>query len=237
MPTRLEVKVEGLHEAIGDLRQIPQLIRAALYAGIAQATEYVAERTREFIDNEGDGMWPPHSPLTEARHGPHKLLNLTGRLRNNIDSRSSGLVGSVRIGTPYAAYHEMGTKSMPARPIFTYVAERTYPEVIRIVEAALSNFLGTISDSAERLFLGTASGGASSGLHAAGMFSYKHTSKITGNILNMPGSFNIAHGKFNVPVLFHTTTKWPVRATRSGWSPRIIHTEHGGWALPKSSEW
>lgn len=79
-------------------------------------------------------FWPPHAPATVARHGPHPLLILTGKMfdaATNVDSpghlrhiagdeMTIGIKGS---HVPYAHFHQTGTVNMPKRQVIHATAE------------------------------------------------------------------------------------------------------------------
>jgi hypothetical protein len=70
------------------------------------------------------GTWPPHSPYTVARYGPHPLLILSGAMLASVTT--SGASESIEetgdrymvLGTGffYAPYQQFGTRKIPPRP-------------------------------------------------------------------------------------------------------------------------
>lgn len=73
----------------------------------------------------GGSRWAPWSDRharRQARRGRTQVLVDTGRLRNTIRSRverESGGVHQLAISAdaPYAAFHQFGTRRLPARPV------------------------------------------------------------------------------------------------------------------------
>lgn len=69
------------------------------------------------------GTWPPHSPYTIAKYGPHPLLILSGAMLASVtNSGSDGSIEEVgpremALGTSifYAGFQQFGTVRIPAR--------------------------------------------------------------------------------------------------------------------------
>jgi phage gpG-like protein len=78
-----------------------------------------------FDNIRGPGYtWPPHSPVTIAKHGPHPLLILTGAMKRSVtQSGAEGRIEEIMrneatIGTSlfYAPYQQFGTTGPPKIP-------------------------------------------------------------------------------------------------------------------------
>lgn len=79
-----------------------------------------------FDNIRGPGYtWPPHSPVTIAKHGPHPLLILTGAMKRSVtQTGSEGRIEEIMrdemtIGTSlfYAPYQQFGTTGPPRIPV------------------------------------------------------------------------------------------------------------------------
>ncbi len=121
---------------------------------------------RGFADNfasesSAEGPWKPLAAMTVAERvaagygGEHPILQRTGSLRKSFtDAGSSGHVERyepqsdgwiVTVGSMHelAAFHEFGTRRMPARPITPLQAR-----AVRAIEDAVSDFIAQIERSA-----------------------------------------------------------------------------------------
>ena len=96
------------------------------------AMERCADLLREaFAENYAQGrneetIWPPHAPATVARHGPHPLLILSGKMREatvrqgapgNVQEITDRqlTVGVDERAVPYAGFQNWGTVRIPQR--------------------------------------------------------------------------------------------------------------------------
>lgn len=93
----------------------PDTLRRALEAGATVLARDARLSWKE--PARRPGPWAPLAPSTIKRKGHDKLLYDTGRLRDSITlgevTPSSAAVGT---DAPYSLYHQLGTKSMAARP-------------------------------------------------------------------------------------------------------------------------
>ena len=73
------------------------------------------------------GQWPPHSPLTIIKYGPHPLLILTGAMKAAVTqsgssdrieeiTQSEAIIGTSLFYAPYQQYGTGGPNPIPARP-------------------------------------------------------------------------------------------------------------------------
>ena len=109
---------------------------------LAPALPVVAAAIERNFDEEG---WPvPWAPLS-ARYAAYKarrfgaglrILERSGALRRSISTRLEGgaLVASTDV--PYAAFHQYGTRRLPARPFLT-LTETDKEEVAQAVADSL----------------------------------------------------------------------------------------------------
>lgn len=130
MGASLRFSIEGERPFIVNLKEFQENFQTAAPAFEAMADFQASIWKRQF-DQEGaytgSGRWAALSPNYGAwkqRHYPGKpILQLSGDLYDSMTSRPFGtdIVESDRMvigtGVPYAAYHQHGTESMPARPI------------------------------------------------------------------------------------------------------------------------
>jgi phage gpG-like protein len=82
------------------------------------------------------GTWPPHSPYTVQKYGPHPLLILSGKMLASVTT--SGSEGSIErfasreltVGTSlfYAGFQQWGTQKIPART-FMWLDPNSYDAV------------------------------------------------------------------------------------------------------------
>ncbi len=103
----------------------------------ADLDSVISNGFRENFDarvDETGSAWPPHSPSTVKRYGPHPLLVLSGRMKRaatNVadgehlserqgDTLIVGIAGSVR----YAIFHRTGTSRMPRRNVI-FASQKT----------------------------------------------------------------------------------------------------------------
>jgi phage gpG-like protein len=123
-------KVDGLESFALTLARFQENISDAAPAFEAMADHQAAVNTKQFTSRGayGSGGWAPLSPqyaAWKARHYPGKgTLELSGDLRDSLTKRpfgidvvkSDGMV--IGTGVPYAPFHQKGTDTMPARPVF-----------------------------------------------------------------------------------------------------------------------
>jgi hypothetical protein len=66
--------------------------------------------------------WAPLTAETIRRWGTHPILDLTGAM-NAVEVKPLPGAGiSITLGEPYAAFHQVGTRYMPPRPILPTAA-------------------------------------------------------------------------------------------------------------------
>jgi phage gpG-like protein len=129
MPATLRFSIEGEKPFLVQLDRFQENFRTAEPAFEAMADFQATIWKRQF-DQEGaytGTRWSALSPAYgrwKQRHYPGKpILQLSGDLYDSMASRPFGteiishdqmVIGT---GVPYAAYHQHGTETMPARPI------------------------------------------------------------------------------------------------------------------------
>jgi phage gpG-like protein len=114
----------GLDAGIAAMRRaakaVAQLSRVPSQASATAAPKIAALINAEF-DSEADPYghaWAPHAEGTIKRWGEHNILILTDVMREGIRVEpTSGAGIAITIDAPYAAFHQVGTVNMPARPV------------------------------------------------------------------------------------------------------------------------
>lgn len=120
--------IAGLHSAKAALENLkPALKEAGLY---------MERETRLNIARQTSPDGTPFAPLAASTLRTKKsgrILQETSAMVNSISTRAAKK--SVKVGTSigYAAYHQFGTRKMPARP-FLGIEERHHEPIIKIVE-------------------------------------------------------------------------------------------------------
>jgi phage gpG-like protein len=108
--------INGDNEKLADL--IKKLGKADKQAKSLAAA--VAPKIQELNDRVWQRRASPDGEKWKARkHSyPHPILEKTGRTRTSLRSVARGAFVVTRVSTPYAEYHQVGTRTMEARPIF-----------------------------------------------------------------------------------------------------------------------
>jgi phage gpG-like protein len=140
---RYSMQSQSLEPAIDSLREAASDPRGALEE---VAADFRQMMTRQF-ETEGRAEpaaagWPPLSASTASRKKPRSgLLVSSGALARSLaEPGAQGAVEirdarSLTLGTrlPYAAFHQFGTRRMPARPLIVLSAARAakWTEIVR----------------------------------------------------------------------------------------------------------
>ena len=143
MADALQVIIHGEDKLDRDLGVYADRLRRPFQRGgaRARAIQYVTNESRRQITEGQRGDYKPLSPRyrawKEKKYPGRPTLVITGRtVRSMTNSKSRDFYSKVRgggkvleMGTKYSisAYHQKGTKRMPARPLFRLtrrVAER-----------------------------------------------------------------------------------------------------------------
>lgn len=109
---------------------------------LASAAPVVAAAMELNFDEEGRPVrWAPLAPRSAAwkarRFGAGlRILERTGALRRSITTRLEGRALVASSDVPYAAFHQFGTRRLPARP-FLVLTESDKEEVARAVAESL----------------------------------------------------------------------------------------------------
>jgi len=128
------------------LADFPQALAEAQRNALkAIGAEVASSATRAFRSEPlRPSPWAPRKKLGDG----HPLLIKSGALRQSIGWKLEGS-DTVVVGTDkkYAAYHQHGTKHMPARPMFPVdkdgrLTPRMLGKVRKLAEAALNKALG-----------------------------------------------------------------------------------------------
>lgn len=123
----LRLKLEHLARKYQDLSDLMRRLAGVL-----------AEAVEVQFEAEGVPPWPALRPSTiRARrrrgHWPGKILQETGRLAASITARWTRSEAAVGTNVEYGAYHQLGTRRMPARP-FLRLRPEDEEELIRVTE-------------------------------------------------------------------------------------------------------
>ncbi len=102
----------------GALRKLSAVPSQAASEAAAAIKDLWHQSTASGTDPYGNA-WEPHAESTVARWGAHDLLDLSGDMISGLDvtpAQGAGIVAS--FSSPYpAAFHQVGTKNMPARKV------------------------------------------------------------------------------------------------------------------------
>jgi hypothetical protein len=103
----------SIKRAVNALSRVPSRVASD---GAESIKALIAEQFATQTDPYGT-PWAPHQPETLRRWGEHPVLNLTGALSAVDVAPMRGAGIAVTLGAPYGAFHQVGTRWMPARPI------------------------------------------------------------------------------------------------------------------------
>lgn len=128
----------------------------ALEVGLKKAAEHVEKVARaEFGEYQAAvgsfPAWAELAPATKADRvaqgfSENDPLLRTGELRDSIGNRVSGLEAEIGSDDDVMVYQELGTETIPPRPVLGPAAVRSEKAIQRILgEAALLGILGTHS--------------------------------------------------------------------------------------------
>jgi phage virion morphogenesis protein len=117
---RLDLRLEGLREKLANLSPVMKILGVRMISSI--------ERTfRE--QGSPRGSWPPLTPKVRKRYekrgilAGHKLLILSGRLKNSIAFRAERNRLAIGTNVIYARPHQLGGGGIPARPFLVFRPE------------------------------------------------------------------------------------------------------------------
>lgn len=100
------------------------LLSALATFGKGAVVRELARKLAPELQSLGDRPWQRRASVEGAPWAPrkrpalHSLLERTGRTRRSLRSRASGTSVVTSVSTPYARFHQTGTRRMTARPIF-----------------------------------------------------------------------------------------------------------------------
>lgn len=89
----------------------------------------VAQKVAPVLQSLSDRPWQRRASVEGEQWAPrkrryyHPLLEKTGKTRRSLKSRAMGTNVVTSVKTPYAHFHQTGTKYMSARPIFPTAGE------------------------------------------------------------------------------------------------------------------
>lgn len=111
--TAASAALSTITRALNELSRVPS--RAA--AGACTRIEGLIQREFDAGTDPYDNAWAPLSPATVALGRSDPPLTDSGALRDIkvTPARGSGI--NVALGEDYGAFHQTGTRNMPARPI------------------------------------------------------------------------------------------------------------------------
>jgi hypothetical protein len=112
-PTAAEAALQTIGKTIRQLARVPS---QAARGAAPRIAELLQNQFDEGVDPYGD-PWAPLMPSTMARGRTPPPLTDTGDMRDLTvePSGSSGI--AIHLGAGYSAFHQVGTKTMDARPI------------------------------------------------------------------------------------------------------------------------
>lgn len=105
----------GIDEIARNLRNFSEPLRESV-------ARVLIPSIRENFDSEGRPPWQSLADSTVIRRGSSgPILNSTGTLRSEATSISNWVIGTEEatmtgVSVEYGAYHQEGTRKMPARP-------------------------------------------------------------------------------------------------------------------------
>lgn len=110
--------IEALQTVIKSVRALARVPAKAATEASRSIRTLVAEQIDAQTDPYGT-PWAPHSEATKKRWPSHPILVLTGNMLGNLEVKPMAGSGiSVTMGgADYAAFHQIGTTNMPARPV------------------------------------------------------------------------------------------------------------------------
>lgn len=129
-----------------DLQAIARLLEQPTQP-LREVGEHLVNRVDDTFRKQEDpygGRWAPLSAATikakRKRGGIQKILQDTGRMRATANYRVQGSVLQVGLSDRKAAFHQYGTRRMPARPI---LPDRGLPEEdTQEIQEIFTNWLG-----------------------------------------------------------------------------------------------
>lgn len=100
------------------------LLSALASFGKGAAVRELARKMAPELQALGDRPWQRRASVEGVPWAPrkrayfHPMLEKSGRTRRSLRSRASGTNVVTSVTTPYARFHQTGTRKMAARPIF-----------------------------------------------------------------------------------------------------------------------
>lgn len=131
----ISVRVEGAGKAVAAFDEVETGIQNPRGPLQTVLREVMYPAVAERFAQSGPG-WKPLSPLYAAykrqRFGNQPILVATGKMRDALTGKSGSVYTvaqnwiQIRIdqATPYARYHQTGTKRIPARPPVSFTTEQ-----------------------------------------------------------------------------------------------------------------
>ena len=123
----INIKARGINSVIRILDDVNDEVSDHRSFFRQEAVPAVRREVRKIFNTRGYGRWTPLSRLTILRKGHDRQLIDTRRYFRDATqtprltiSRSRLVYG---VDTPYADYHEEGTRYIPARPVFFLLAQ------------------------------------------------------------------------------------------------------------------
>lgn len=135
--------LQRIMRAVRQLSRVPSRVAQEASGDVRRLLfEQIAAQTDPY-----GAAWAPHKESTLKRWGEHPVLDLTGDMIGGIDVAPSAGAGiNITLGEKYSAFHQTGTRYMPARPI---LPDRGIPEswVSAIREASSNAFRSTLEST------------------------------------------------------------------------------------------
>lgn len=118
----IEIDIEGEEELVASLNMISASIRDFHEPLRESVVRVVIPSIRENFDAEGRPPWQRLADATVISRGSSgPILNRTGTLRSEATSLENWTIGREEatmtgVSAEYGAFHQKGTRNMPARP-------------------------------------------------------------------------------------------------------------------------
>jgi len=140
-----QVRVNVLGEKIVQRNLNAMAAQAVNMRGpLSDAADLVLQSNELSFNVEGPG-WAPLADSTVQRRGSaHPILEHSGRMKRSLTRRGGesririqGDLLSIGSKVPYAAFHQTGTRRMPARPL--QMTESTKRRIVELCEDRLAD--------------------------------------------------------------------------------------------------
>ncbi|MDR3087827.1 MAG: phage virion morphogenesis protein [Azoarcus sp.] len=116
----IEIKLVGNKTVLERLSQLASRMDDLTPAMTAIGAELKARVSNRFeTQTDPDGIrwtdWAPSTKKSYPKEGNHTVLDRYGHMLDSLGFRADKNTVTIGFGSPYATYHEFGTKKMPRR--------------------------------------------------------------------------------------------------------------------------